>query len=279
MARWSTDAFGLTFAGGICVLGLSQHGAPASVDLPGVELEAVETIGQVEARALVAGTPGGLVIESLRAGGYRMSGRGMGCAKIEPDIRRVLIEPPRGDRWLWNRWVLGQVLPFVAALHGRELLHAAGAVVGGGAVAILGPSGRGKSTLLAALLDGGAAFLSDDVLALTPLPHGVLAHPGPGVVGLPEPAFHTAAAASQLSTLCLLELADRDGVHRVSELPPADLLSSTYDRVRRGSERLAGQLSLLADVSARSRLIRIQRGRRSDVQELARALLAELGDE
>ena len=46
-------------------------------------------------------------------------------------------------------------LPFAAALHGRELLHAGGVVVGDEAVAILGPSGRGKSTLVGALVQAG----------------------------------------------------------------------------------------------------------------------------
>jgi hypothetical protein len=143
-------------------------------------------------------------------------------------------------------------------------------------VAILGPSGRGKSTLVGALLEQRARFLSDDVIALTPEAGGVLGQPGPGVLGLPTPRFYPPAPASPLSTICLLELGQQDRVEVVPEPSPAGLLGNVYERVRRDSRRLASQLSLLADLSARARFIRVERGRSSSPQELARALLEVL---
>jgi hypothetical protein len=277
VARWHAAAYGLNLTGGVCVLGLSRHGAPATVGLPQVELELVGAIASPgAAQAVVAGTPGGLMIESLPAGGYRMSGPGVGSAEIEPDAVRVLIEPPREDGWLWNRWVLGQVLPFVAALHGRELLHAGGVVVGEEAVAILGPSGRGKSTLVGALVQAGASFMADDVIAIESRPPHVLAHPGPGVLVRAEPRFLVPGGPWPLSTICGLHIGERLRVETLTQPEPAALLSNVYERVRRDPERLASQLSLLSELAAGTRFIRIQRGADTQPGQLAGRLLEHL---
>jgi serine kinase of HPr protein (carbohydrate metabolism regulator) len=76
------------------------------------------------------------------------------------------------------RLLFARGLPLAASLQGVVCLHASAVVVEGRAVAICGASGAGKSTLAAALVAEGAAFLTDDVLALT-AGHDVIAHPGP----------------------------------------------------------------------------------------------------
>ncbi|HSJ65989.1 MAG TPA: hypothetical protein VK922_19050 [Gemmatimonadaceae bacterium] len=63
---------------------------------------------------------------------------------------------------------------FGIILHQRGVLplHASCVAIDGLAAAFAAPSGSGKSTLLAALLRRGAAFVSDDICAMTPVDAG-----------------------------------------------------------------------------------------------------------
>jgi hypothetical protein len=63
--------------------------------------------------------------------------------------------------------LLDQVLPLALSRRGRLLLHASAVHVPGvGALAFAGPTGRGKSTLAAALTSRGGRILSDDCAAI-----------------------------------------------------------------------------------------------------------------
>jgi hypothetical protein len=62
--------------------------------------------------------------------------------------------------------VIGQVLPNALALLGRLCLHASCLQVGGGAIAVIGGQGAGKSTTAAAWLAGGGVVLADDCTVL-----------------------------------------------------------------------------------------------------------------
>jgi hypothetical protein len=63
--------------------------------------------------------------------------------------------------------LLDQVLPLALSRRGRLLLHASAIHVPGvGALAFAGPTGRGKSTLAAALASQGGRILSDDCVAI-----------------------------------------------------------------------------------------------------------------
>lgn len=61
---------------------------------------------------------------------------------------------------------LNQVLPLVLSARGRQVYHASAVAIEGAAVAFLGESGRGKSTLAAAFAVAGTPFLTDDGLVL-----------------------------------------------------------------------------------------------------------------
>jgi hypothetical protein len=63
---------------------------------------------------------------------------------------------------------------FGVVLHQRGILplHASCVTIDGAGVAFAGPSGSGKSTLVAALLHRGAAFVTDDICAMTPVRSG-----------------------------------------------------------------------------------------------------------
>lgn len=82
-----------------------------------------------------------------------------------------------GRQVLWRRladvtdevvvtYLLGQALSFCLLARGVEPLHATSVVVNGTAIAFLGDSGYGKSTLAAALLERGYRLLTDDVLVV-----------------------------------------------------------------------------------------------------------------
>jgi hypothetical protein len=74
-------------------------------------------------------------------------------------------------------YFLGQVLSFCLLTRGIEPLHATAIVVNGEALAFLGDSGYGKSTLAATFLGRGYSLLTDDVLVLEFNDENVLAHP------------------------------------------------------------------------------------------------------
>jgi hypothetical protein len=61
---------------------------------------------------------------------------------------------------------LNQVLPLALSLLGKFVLHASAVEIGDGAVAFVGESGRGKSTLAASFATNGYRFLTDDGLVL-----------------------------------------------------------------------------------------------------------------
>jgi hypothetical protein len=63
-------------------------------------------------------------------------------------------------------YLLGPVLGFVLRLRGISCLHASAVAVGGQAVAFLGPTGAGKSTLAATFARKGFPVLTDDIVVL-----------------------------------------------------------------------------------------------------------------
>jgi hypothetical protein len=78
----------------------------------------------------------------------------------------------------WQRVLIGKVLPAIAVLCGYEALHAAVVDSPAGVVAIMAPSGMGKSTLALELLRRGWPLFADDQLTLDRGAGGVRAHPG-----------------------------------------------------------------------------------------------------
>jgi hypothetical protein len=267
----------LELSGEFELLGLSKTGAAPVPGQPGVELQLVESLGPPAERASrISGSPHGLMIEADPSGGHRVTGAGLGVALIAPGAATVALEPPAAERWMWNRWVLSQVLPFVAALHGIELLHAGGVVLDGSGVAILGPSGAGKSTLVAALVERGAGFLADDVIAVQPSGGEVVAHPGPGLLVLATGRPMAPAAPTELGTVCWLEAAGHTSLELTAEPDPRALLSNVYERVRRDPIRLERQLSLLAQLAGQVSFIRLRRGPDCDPESLATRLIERL---
>lgn len=73
---------------------------------------------------------------------------------------------------------LNQVLPLVQSKLGKLVFHASAVEVNEGAVAFVGRSGRGKSTLAASFAVNGSRFLTDDGLVVAPGAAGFEVLPG-----------------------------------------------------------------------------------------------------
>jgi hypothetical protein len=95
-------------------------------------------------------------------------------------------------------YLLGQALSFALVKCGLEPIHATTVVVNGEAVAFLGNSGMGKSTLAACFLDAGYGMLTDDLLILKPKSGVFMAYPGPPRIKLyPRLAIRFLGTASE----------------------------------------------------------------------------------
>jgi hypothetical protein len=109
---------------------------------------------------------------------------------VAHDGRRILAESPaRGALESFLVYLLNGALPVAMLYRGLDPLHATAVAVDGAAVAFLGRSGYGKSTLGAAFLQDGSPILTDDLLIVKQERDQWLAYPGPPRLKLlPKPA-------------------------------------------------------------------------------------------
>jgi len=109
---------------------------------------------------------------------------------ISPDGRRIAYNPLSKPSILaFETYLLSMVLSYALLKLEYEVLHATAVVVDGAALALLGPSGHGKSTLAAAFLSAGYPVLTDDLLVLAESQDGILIPPGiPRIKLFPETA-------------------------------------------------------------------------------------------
>lgn len=98
--------------------------------------------------------------------------------------------------------LLGTVLAVWLERHGVTTLHASVVEIDGGAVALLGAPGGGKTTLAAALVAAGARFVVDDLAALDATGPRLAVHAGYPVLRLwPEQAEVLAGGTEGLATV------------------------------------------------------------------------------
>ncbi len=117
--------------------------------------------------------------------GYRLFADGLGTYEISPLLDELACAPSPGlEPWQWQRFLTGGVLPLLAVLSGREVLHASAVAIGDRVIALVGGSGAGKTSLALHLVASGAQLFADDVLALELSGEKVIAHPGAGVMNL-----------------------------------------------------------------------------------------------
>jgi hypothetical protein len=127
---------------------------------------------------------------------------------------------------LMGCWRLGEALHglmvhitqrVIAARDDLLSIHAAAVATSDGALVLPGSSGSGKTTLCARLLQRGAAYLSDDSVALDPAGH-LLGYPK--ALGFKAGTWHDFADAG-------LDDLDLERGQLVWQVPPARLASST----------------------------------------------------
>jgi hypothetical protein len=130
-----------------------------------------------------ADAPSGEVIASYESGdtswytatenasGYVLRFRDVGECVLSGDLSEMIVCPdPSGRPELLPILVAGTATAFLLALLERTVLHASAVAVDGAALAFVGQSGRGKSTLAALLCADDALLLTDDVLVVDPGP-------------------------------------------------------------------------------------------------------------
>jgi hypothetical protein len=128
-------------------------------------------------RAAALGEPRGQRIAGLErpGAGYSAWRSDGGCLlhfaghcqfEIDPDLTSIVARAlPAADPELVSLLLIGNVLAFVLALRARLVLHASAIdTASGAAIAIVGASGAGKSTIAAWLCAQGARLVSDDAL-------------------------------------------------------------------------------------------------------------------
>lgn len=238
-------------------------------------------------------------IEAHAEAGYRIWGRARGSYLLSVDGRRLHCAPGECPSETWERFLIGQVLPFAALVTGLEIFHASAVVLNGEALAFAGPSGAGKTSVALSLCDGGARFLADDVLALESRGGELLAHPGTALVGVDRCEANRLRNAGKLPREEVLMSNRREHVVRMKtsteEAPlhalffldrrpdgpcdprfepvtdPQTLLAATFNFVLGTRERLCGLLEVCA-LAAQRRVERIVSGPSVDASELGAAV-------
>ncbi|MEX2196012.1 MAG: hypothetical protein WD844_12065 [Thermoleophilaceae bacterium] len=243
-----------------------------------------------------------IAIDADEQAGYLIRALGFGCFWISPDATWVRCAPLRVTAWRWQRYLVGQVLPLTAVLRGLEVFHAS-AVVGpdGGALAFIGMSTAGKTSVALNLVLGGARFMTDDVLAVSPTQDGgVLAHPGVGLASLRHEAdsrldpgerdrlgrrLGRDGEATRLELDCqgdavplrhafLLERGAGGplAIERLSPVDPRLLLGGSFNFIITTPARLTNQLDLCARIANRIGVHRAAIPPSVGPAELARAI-------
>jgi hypothetical protein len=120
--------------------------------------------------------------------------------EVSPDAARITARWPARITFAdVTAYLMGPVLGFVLRLRGTICLHASAVRVRGAAVAFLGRSGWGKSSICASFAARGHAVLTDDVLALRLGHDGFRVLPGPARIRLwPDTARHLYGANARL---------------------------------------------------------------------------------
>jgi hypothetical protein len=251
-------------------------------------------------------TEDGAVLFQIARGerGYGFSGPRYGTAVVSPEASHVWGAPGDGGMEDWQRFLVAQVLPFAAVLRGLEVFHASAVAIDGDAVAFLGPSGAGKTSIAIALCRLGASFLTDDVLAIERDGERLLGHPGAPVAGIASEEVERLRSRRSLDDATVLSSGPREAVVRVRpqrdpvplkaifvldrrpEAPPEPrfepviepqvLLSATFNLVLLDGPRLEALLDVCS-LAAGGMVERVVVGREVDASTLAEALAERIG--
>jgi hypothetical protein len=239
--------------------------------------------------AEVAGPDGraAATIDSFGKAGFALWAEGFGSAWVDAAGTEVLCAPADLPSWRWQRFLTGQVIPFVAVLRGLEAFHASAVVADGRAIGIVARSGHGKTTLALELLLRERPFLDDDVLVVeSSAGGGLIAHPGSALAnvredgrwlaerlvsaGLGRPlgtadgetrvAVRRHPCAVPLGALFLLDRTGAGGTLEIERLAPVEprvLLAATFNLALRSPDRLTRQLDVCAQIAETVAVFRV----------------------
>jgi hypothetical protein len=246
-----------------------------------------------------------LLTLDVHENGYRYWAIGFGAFLMSLDGTHVACAPETPDPARWQRFLIGQILPFVTLLQGLEVMHGSAVALDGRAVGFIGGSGAGKTSIAAHLLLRGAGLVADDVLALERNGKHVLVHPGPGVIGVRHaeverlasddlPRLGKAVADNEKEVLFevrreeqplplgVLYFIFRDDDAReltVERTRDASLLlAGTFNTVLSGRDRLEHMLDLFAAVSHTAEVFRVVVPPSVGAAELAEELHRHVAD-
>ena len=180
-------AFGVRWTGPLPG-GAGWAASSSATDGPAVEVRTAPTpqAHQSTGELLWRGANEGGLFEARRTtGGTTVMTHGVGGTfSFEAAVSRLTVEPGH-DRLATARVLLDSAMFTVSLLRGTVMLHAAAVAGAQGVIAVVGASGRGKSSLAAALRAHGLAHVTDDILALDRQRDVIVGHPGPPVVTVP----------------------------------------------------------------------------------------------
>jgi hypothetical protein len=238
-----------------------------------------------------------LSVDFAADAGYLISAPDVGRILVAPDGTELLCDPEPGIAE-WTTLIGAQALPLAATLQGLEVLHASGVVLAGRAALFTGPPGAGKSSLAAALLQLGAALLSDDTVALEARDGALIAHPGAALLHLRDaeharlsdaerealgpgatfPGKQRYSPSVSVSSVAFGELyllersSDGPPIERIEAVDPFALLASTFNLSVRTPDRLARHLDLASTLAATKRIYRLRVLPGVDATQLAHTL-------
>jgi hypothetical protein len=237
---------------------------------------------------------------------------GVGEFRVASDGRRIVCRPAEAaSAESFQVYLLGQAVACALVKQAIEPLHATAVVVDDRAVAFLGGSAFGKSTLAASFLGAGCPLLTDDLLVARESSGGVVAYPGPprlklfpaiatrvlgrAAAGITmnadtaklivpiEPALscdapvplHAVYALASPRDACRHETAD------ISPIAPRDafleLIAHAFDRRVTGATRRARQFAIMAQLADRIPIRRLAYPRALDRLDAVRdAILDDL---
>lgn len=119
--------------------------------------------------------------------GYLLRFPGLADFEVSVDGRQVIAYPTDGtDDATVEHLYINQLVPLALSRQGLPAFHASVVTVPGGAVAFLGKTGMGKSTLAASFALQGGTFLTDDALLIEEQADGCRAQPSHASIRLWE---------------------------------------------------------------------------------------------
>lgn len=284
--RWHGQAFGLGLDGAFPARGpfeghASGHARKTSLEL--VSAQALEDAWSREDAQVLSDLQDAegrrlLAIQEHPDLGYWLDAPAYGRYLLSRDGSLLLCSPTKIARWEWQAFLIGQVLPLAAVLHGLEVVHASAVALAEHAIALVADSHGGKSSLAVNLALRGASFVTDDVLALERRGERIVAHPGAAitsvrhaearaigstglkrlgtVLGRNEHELRVAVEREQralpLGAIYFIGRRDQPADSLVEALSPPDprlLLGSAFNGFVRTAHRLVNQLDLYAQTA------------------------------